>query len=97
MDRPRSPTGRGKSRCPVTQKPSTSYVTPGTNKQAGVTADASDRQRHDSDQFTSICTDPLFPSEVLAVIVTVPDRFPVTSPPEDTVAVLVLELDQEKL
>jgi hypothetical protein len=41
-------------------------------------------------------TDPLFPPfcAVCAVIVTLPDRFPVTTPLPDTVAVLVFELDQ---
>lgn len=43
-----------------------------------------------------ICTDPLFPLD-RAVIVTCPDRFPVTTPLDDTVAVVVLELDQVKL
>src|SRR4029079_19740498 len=49
--------------------------------------------------FTSILTDPLFPPfcDVCAVIVTFPDRLPVTTPLPDTVAVLVLELDQKKL
>ena len=50
-------------------------------------------------QFTTIEIDPLFPpvAAVFAVIVTVPDRFPVTTPLADTVAMLVLELDQRKL
>jgi hypothetical protein len=44
-------------------------------------------------------TDPLFPPfcDVCAVIVALPDRLPVTTPVPDTVAVLVLELDQKKL
>jgi len=44
-------------------------------------------------------TDPLFPPfcDVCAVIVTFPDRLPVTTPLPDTVAVLVLELDQKKV
>jgi hypothetical protein len=54
---------------------------------------------NDSPHFTSIFNDPLFPSLVAirAVIVTPPFRFPVTTPLADTVAVLVLELDQVKL
>jgi hypothetical protein len=46
-----------------------------------------------------ILTDPLLPpfSDVWAVMVTFPERFPVTTPLPDTVAVLVLELDQKKL
>src|SRR5215207_3369509 len=52
----------------------------------------------DSHHFTSISKDPLFPPvDVWAVIVTSPDRFPVTRPLSDTVATLGLELDQEKL
>jgi len=49
--------------------------------------------------FTSTFNEPLFPppEEVRAVIVAFPFRFPVTSPVDDTVAVLVLELDQVKL
>ena len=49
--------------------------------------------------FTSICKDPLFPPacDSWAVIVTFPDFFPVTTPVAETVAVLVLELDQTKL
>ena len=51
---------------------------------------------YDSHHFTLICNDPLFPP-VWAVIVTLPFRFPVTTALADTVAVLVLELDQMKL
>jgi hypothetical protein len=45
-----------------------------------------------------ILDDPLFPppDDVLAVIVTLPDSFPVTTPVEDTLALSVLELDQRK-
>jgi len=52
-----------------------------------------------SRHFTSILTDPLFPPfcAVWAVIVTFPDRFPVTTPLPDTVAVLVFELDQKNV
>lgn len=46
-------------------------------------------------QFTSIVTDPLTPL-VWAVIVTTPDRLPVTTPLPDTVAVMMLEVDQRK-
>src|SRR5215213_3451275 len=54
---------------------------------------------YDSHHFTSSCIDPLFPplDDVWAVIVTSPGRFPVTTPLADTVAVLVLELDQKKV
>jgi hypothetical protein len=50
-------------------------------------------------QFTTSEIDPLFPPvrDVRAVIVTVPGRLPVTTPFADTVAVLLLELDQRKL
>jgi hypothetical protein len=50
----------------------------------------------DANHFTSICNEPLVPpvTDVWAVIVTVPGRFPVTTPLGETVAVVVLELDQ---
>jgi hypothetical protein len=59
----------------------------------------SEPESADPRQFTTIEIDPLFPPlcDVCAVIVTVPDLLPLTSPVADTVAVLVLELNQTKL
>src|SRR5687768_15782669 len=49
--------------------------------------------------LASIFNGPLLPpaDDVWAVIVTLPDRFAVTTPLADTVALSVLELDQRKL
>ena len=56
-------------------------------------------QKYDSPHFTLIEYDPLPPPIriVKAVIVTLPFRFPVTRPLEDTDATIGLELDQKKV